>query len=175
MACWLFKAITVNPQTKQPLQLPPGVVDSFVLNVPGDLSYASAAAKQQAMQYAIQLAKHYNLGTPQKVRYAVALIEATTDSVEVLCVQPYYGPGAQVQAAQPVLSPQHVQGGLPGAPVGQPNQNRPDGVRDSSGFQDIGDAGLGAGGDNVYGSPDDGTFTDLLQGGFGSVEVQRQA
>jgi hypothetical protein len=175
MACWLFHAMMVNPQTKQPIQLPPGSIQSFVLNVPGNMQYATPAQKQQAMQYAIQLAQKNNLGTPKGVRYAVTLIEPDTDAVELLCVQPYYGAGAAVQASQPNLSGAHVQGGMPGTPVGQPGQNRPEGARDSSGFQDISDAGLGAGGDNLYGSADDGTFTDLLQGGFGSVEVQRQA
>lgn len=176
MACWLFKAVTVHPQTKQPIMLPPGVIESFVLNVPGNLTNASLAQKQQAMQYAIQIAKQNNLGSvDRKVGYSITLIEPNTNVIELLCVQPYYGPGAQVQGGQPALSQAHINGGQPvGAPIGQPNQNRPDGLRDSSGFQDISDAGLGAGGDNMYGSPDDGTFTDLLQGGFGSVEVQRQ-
>lgn len=175
MSCWLFKAMTRNPQTGQQFALPAGCIDSFVLNVPGNMTYANAQQKQMAMNFAIAEAKRMNLGTPQKCRYAIILIEPDTDQTEVLCIQPYYGPGAAVQAGQPVTSAAHVNGGQPtGVPVGS-GQNRQEGPRDvSSGFQDLPDAALAGVGDNMYGAMDDGTQTDILAGGFGSVEVQRQ-
>jgi hypothetical protein len=66
---------------------------------------------------------------------------------------------------QPVLSREHVQGGMPtGVPTGQ-NQDRPGGPRDGqSGFEQLGDDALSMAGDAMFGAADDGTVSDMVQG-----------
>jgi hypothetical protein len=159
MATFLFKAITKNPQTGEVLALPPGAVDSFVINGPNGAGMAEVYAFARASGFG-------NRG----VKYVVATV--VPGEWEVLCVQPYIGMSAQ----QPVMSAQHVNGGQPsGNPYGQPGQNRATMPPDSSGFQNIGDDALSAAPDGGMMGGDDalqGTVSDLYGGGH--QEVQRQ-
>jgi hypothetical protein len=160
---YLFCAEPRFNAQQQLVPLPAGAIQSFVLNVPRTWS------TQDVIRYAIQ----NNLGTPKQVKYKVVPVEYNDDALLLLCTQISLG-GQGVNAAPAVLSPAHVNGGQPtGAPIGQPMQNRPEGMIDKSGFQELGDAALAASQDNVFGGADDGTVTDLIMGGFGSVEVQR--
>ena len=150
-------------QQQQPVPYPPGSIQGFVINVP----------RTWTTQDVINYARQNNLGTPRQVKYKVIPVDPNDDALLVLCTQISLG-GQGVNAAPPVLSQAHVQGGQPtGAPIGQPMQNRPEGTIDKSGFQELGDAALAASQDNMFGGADDGTVTDLIMGGFGSVEVQR--
>jgi hypothetical protein len=72
------------------------------------------------------------------------------------------------------LSQQHVSDAAPGAqPRGQPGQNQMDGVRDTSGFQKEGDAGLDPNVDPYYGAPAEGAYTDLVNNHGAMTEVRR--
>jgi len=163
MGVFWAKALTTNPQTGQPMNVPPGAVESFVVNFPGNLQQFLAHCRQQG------------LGT-RHVRYVVVEVPPDAPEYMVMAVQPFMGHGYSPQAQAPQVSAQHVNGGQPtGSPMGQAGQSRPGMQRDpSSGFQVLGDADLGTSGDAMYGSPEDGTSSDLIQGGWGSQEIPRQ-
>jgi hypothetical protein len=167
MLVFVFTAITQHPQTGAALPVLPGAMLSFAISVPGpDVSQLNPQQVQQYATYAIQLCRQNKYGTPDKCNYTLAV--AAADKPTLLCA--YYGPPGAA------LSQAHVQGGqMSGVPTGQPSQNRQAGPIDKSGFQELGDADLGGGHDNMFGPADDGTSTDLYQGGFGAQEVPRRA
>lgn len=155
---YLFVAPDRNPQNGQPINYPPGIVERFVLNFPG------------ARDEAIQAAKAQKLGT-QGVRYLVLEVPPNAEEVMVLAFQIRGASGP----AQPVFSSQHIQGGQPvGMPHGQPNQVQPEGPRDQSGFQSLGGDALDASNENMYGTAEDGTWSDLVSHGGGFREQPRQ-
>ena len=161
MPVYWIKALARDPQSGQPLKIPAGARDSIVVNYPGNLEQFKAWAKQNS------------LGS-QYVRYAIVQLQNNMPETMVLCTQLALGAAGNVSASAPSLSGEHVNGGQPtGTPYGNPNQGRAAGNRDnSSGFQTLGDADLGGAGDAMFGSPDDGTVSDLIGGG--SQEIPRQ-
>jgi hypothetical protein len=167
MLVFVFTAMDKHPQTGQALPVAPGAMLSFAVSVPGpDAGQLSAAQLQQYANYAMQLCRQNKWGTPDKCNYTLAV--APPNQPTLLCA--YYGPPGAA------LSQANVQGGMSGgAPRGQVNQNRQAGPVDKSGFQELGDADLGGGHDNMFGPADDGTVSDIYQGGMGGVEVPRRA
>lgn len=166
MIVYQFTALTKHPQTGQPLTPAPGACLAFAVAFPGDVSKMSQAQLLQHSQQAAAYVRAQKWGTPDKAIYSIGV--AMPNQVTHLCA--FYG----YPNSGPQLSGAHVQGGQPaGAPRGQPNQNRQQGPVDSSGFQILGDADLGGASDTMFGAGDDGTVTDLYQGGHGSMEVPR--
>lgn len=163
MPIYWIKALTRDPKSGQVLNVPAGSRDSIVVNFPGSLDQFRAWAKQNS------------LGS-QYVRYAIVQLQNNMPETMVLSVQLAMGATGNPSASAPSLSGEHVNGGQPtGMPTGNPNQGRGAGTRDnSSGFQTLGDADLGGAGEAMFGSPDDGTVSDLIAGGFGSQEIPRQ-
>lgn len=167
MIVYQLTALDKHPQTGAPLPPQPGACLSFCVAFPGDVSQMSQAQLLQHSQQAAQYIRAQKWGTPDKCIYSIGV--APPNKVTFLCA--FFGyPGTG-----PQLSGAHVQGGqAAGAPIGQPNQNRPAGAIDKSGFQILGDADLGGASDTMFGPGDDGTVTDLFQGGHGSIEIPRQ-
>ncbi|NDQ58585.1 MAG: hypothetical protein GZ088_16075 [Acidipila sp.] len=165
MIVYVLTAITKHPQTGQALPILPGAVLTFVVSFPGpDFQQLNSQQQQHHVQQALQYIRQQKWGTPDKCNYSLAV--APSDRPQMLCA--YLG-------VPPVLSAAAVSAGqMSGAPVGQYAQNRPAGPVDSSGWQQLGDADLGSGHDNMFGNSDDGTVTDLYQGGMGSVEIPRR-
>ena len=161
MAVFWFRAVTINPQTGHPIQLPVGVIESIVVNYPGNMNQMKAAAAQAS------------LGT-RGVRYKVIEVPSNAEETMVLATQISLGAAGQVNPSQPQVTAQHVQGGQPwGNPAGQQGQNRPTGMPDSSGFQTLGDMDLDSSGDGYMGGIHDGTFTDLVRDGAQVREIPR--
>lgn len=165
MTVLVFTAITKHPQTGQALPILPGAMLTFVVSFPGpDFQQMPPAQQQHFIAQATNYVRQQRWGTPDKCQYALSV--APPDKPAMLCA--YMG-------SPPVLSAANVGGGqMTGAPVGQHGQDRAEGPVDSSGFQQLGDAALGGAQDNMFGSNDDGTVTDLYQGGMGSVEMPRR-
>lgn len=162
MLYWFCAAPRKNSQTGQLIPYPAGVVSKFVVNFPGPREGVMAWAKS------------LNLGT-RGMQYMVIAIPPNDPTPMVLA---YEINGAAQGAAQPNLSAQHVQGGQPmGAPVVQPGnaQQHASGFVDAqSGFQTLGSDALDAGGDALYGSADEGTWSDLYNQGGRVIEQPRQ-
>ena len=155
MPVYLFIAQSHDPRTRQPYApLPAKHLERFVLYFPGD--------RVQAEQYA----KQSGLGSWRIRQYDCYPLVRESPSPVLLCFQP-------VMPVQ--MSAQHVQGGQPtGAPVAQPGAEEVDGETDSMGFQNLGTGALSTAQDPMFGSGDDGTYTDLYQGAHGTVKVPRQ-
>lgn len=139
---------------KKALQAPiaAGVPEKFVVWFPGSI------------QQVVQFARQNGWGSPQYT-YAVFELRGNLPQPQVICVQISFGgaPAPDVQAPQVARAPGAAQPA--GAPVSQPGRNAGDGNRNELGFQPIGDAGLSGAGDGMFGEGNDGTFTDLVDGG----------
>lgn len=75
----------------------------------------------------------------------------------------------------PQISPEAVAAAM-SDPHGQQGQNRPSGIPDQMGFAQMGDEALPVAGDgNMFDEQNDGTVSDIMQGGGGFQEVRRPA
>jgi hypothetical protein len=151
MPSYIFQAKgEISVQPNQPLP-----VKRFFLHLPGN---PGQYTREQIVGYA----SSYHLGT-DGVRYSIREISPNDPPVVV----------SEIHV--PVLSVQNVQGGMPtGSPKPQPGKNRQDGPVDpQSHFQTLGDAALDNGAEAVYGSGDDGTWSDIVMGPFGGQEIPR--
>jgi len=158
---YCFTARTVNPENNQPLNIPVGAIQVFVLAYPG--------TQQEVMTYANQ----NKLGSPG-VRYQIFdfPVKGNISSAAVLCVQIFTG--QPVSAQGHVLSRQYIEGGMPYGPPHGNGPNRPGGPVDPrSHFQDLPDAAIPADEAAIYGNGDHGTYTDFIQGPSGGQEVPR--
>ena len=163
MPIFLFKAITKNSQTGQPLPIPAGTRSGLMLIFPGNLEQCKQYLRSQ--HFGPPTVKYFGVELPYSSRVGFK------EEIEVLLVEVYLGVPMPMQ--QPQMSAAHVNGGQPiGAPLGNMAQNRPSGQKDSSGFQTLGDDVLSGAGEAFFGDANDGTSTDLYGGGH--VEVPRQ-
>ncbi len=162
MPVYSLEAYTHNPKTGQPYPaLQPQAIRRLVLYFPGSPKQLGPFLNQ------------HRIGTPG-VHYKFFVWSEESKPLggpTILAVEPAY----LSQGAPPVTTNQHVQGGQPtGVPTAQPNQQRLDSpIDDRSGFQRVGDGALGSAQDNIFGSFEDGTITDLVHGQNGLQEVPR--
>lgn len=155
MPVYLFLAQSHDPRTRQPLPpLPPRAMERFVLYFPGNAAQA------------VMFAKHQGIGQWGMRQYDCYPLMQENPSPVLLCCQ---------VVLPTEVSAQHVHGGQPtGPPVAQPGAQGTDGQLDELGFQKLGVGALGNVQDPMYGDVSDGTYTDLVQGPAGSVEVKRE-